>query len=380
MSTRQAEAERMPVARAFRSALALALLLTLSACAATAPVPPSGTKHIRPPVVAKDIDSAEVADDTIAPPDAGPNTEPDNVFESVGGIVDRAQRGASEQFNAFVHEIDDFFAGDQASDEPNSSFIRLRADAVKPALDSFEVDPTVRLRLVLPNLEKRFRLLLSTEDDLSDSSDELERVSDDNADENVSLALRFVQSARDNIDVGFDIGARRRDDQFQAFGRVSAEYRRTLTEHWQLRLRNRYFYFWRSGFDNRFRLDFTRDLADVDAFDGSFFRASSTVNARATRSGARLGQSLGVYFDLGAQSALAIEGLATYDTELNDDINQRFRGGEFRLRYRRKLWRPWLFVEFWPAVAWPAERDFRRTWNGLIRVEAIIGGAEINTN
>lgn len=354
------------------------LLVGLSACAsAPAPAPP-GTVRLEQPVVAPEINTDEVGDELVQPPSDGPSVEQPGVIDTVSDIVDRAQRGASEQFNAFVLEVDDFFAGDEIADEPNTSFVRLRADAVKPALDSFELDPTVRVRLVLPSVEKRFRLLFSTEDELSDTNDEVERVSVDSANENVSLAVRFVQSARDDVDLGIDVGARRRDDLLQAFTRISAEYRTALSDDWQLRLRNRYFYFWRSGFDNRLRFDLTRSLSGADDSRRRFFRASTKLEWRATRRGATLGQTLGYYIDLGNRSALAVEGIATYDTALNDEIESNFRGGELRLRYRRNVWRPWFFVEFWPAVAFPAERDFRRTWNGLVRVEAIVGGEEFN--
>ncbi len=374
-----------PVSRSHRFGaadplVALAVMLMLTGCAfnkTALPPSPPGTVLIVEPSVPKSVTSAETTDELVSPPPRGPEPPPPGGLDSVGALVDRAQRGATERFGAFIFELDDFFAGDQNSEEPNTSFLRVRADAVRPALDDFELDPSVKLRLVLPRAERRFRLLLSSGEDETDTGDEVERVAAAGQDESLSLALRFARRVRESVKLDLDLGARQREGDLQVFARFKAEYRKPLSERWALRLENRYSLFSRSGFDNRVQVDLTRQLGELDDARSSFFRSSTTVDSRASRQGARVGQTLGFYLDLSAKSALAAEGIAIYDTELNDEVTERLRGGELRLRYRRNVWRPWLFVELWPAVAWPAEREYRRTWNGLARVEIIIGGEDL---
>jgi|GEM_PF-1490611 len=344
---------------------------------AASPSAPPGTVLIEAPVVSRSASTAETADDYISPPPRGSEPPAPGVLDSVGDIVDRAQRGATERFGAFMFELDDFFSGDHVSDEPNTSFLRVRADAVRSPLDGFELDPAVKLRLVLPRAERRFRLLLSSGEDESGSSDELERVAGTEENDSVAFALRFARQLRNSVKLDFDIGARQREGDLQVFARFNAQYRKDLSDLWALRLSNRYFLYSRSGYDDRVRIDVTRQLGALDDARSSFFRSSTTVDWRASRRGARIGQTLGIYLDLDAKSALAIEGIASYDTKLNDEATERLRGGELRLRYRRNLWRPWLYVELWPAVAWPAEREYRRTWNGLARVEVTIGGEQL---
>lgn len=296
------------------------------------------------------------------------------VLASVGGLVERAQQGASARFDAFMFELDDFFAGDLQSDEPNTSYARLRLDAKKPALDNFELDPSIKLRVVLPRSEQRLRLLLDAGDDRE--ANESEIASESPLDEqSLSLALRFVRRARTSGRLDFDLGARQREGLLQLYGRINAEYRDDLGKRGSLRLGNRYYYYARSGFENRLRLDLTRTL---DVSRSRFLRSSTTADWRRGRQGASLGQVLGAYADLGERAAIAVEALAAYDTSLNGDVTDRYRGHELRVRYRQNVWRPWLFYEFWPAVAWPAERGYRRTWNGLLRLEITIGGESVS--
>ena len=44
-----------------------------------------------------------------------------------------------------------------------------------------------------------------------------------------------------------------------------------------------------------------------------------------------------------------------------------------RLRYRRSVWRPWLFVEAWPGIGWAEERDWDTVLGIRFRLEVNIG-------
>jgi len=298
-------------------------------------------------------------------PDTGPG-----MLASVVRLVEDVHGDVSDRFGAFMYGLDDFFAGSHESDEPNTSFVRVRMDARKSPLDDVELDPSVKLRVVLPRSEQRLRLLLSTEDDdeIIDGVSEGTTLAGD--EQSLSLALRFVRRARDSSSLDFDLGTRQREGRLQLFGRANAEYREPLGERTRLRMRNRYLYYSASGFENRLNLDITHAL---DAHGSRVLRASSSAEWRNGRKGAILGQVLGAYADLDARSAIALEVRASYHTSLAGEVRDRYRGHELRVRYRRNVWRPWLFYEFWPSITWPAELGYRRTWNGLLRLEIIIG-------
>ena len=299
------------------------------------------------------------------------------VLGTVGRVVemvDGAQAAASERFDAFMLDLDDFFAGDIQTDESNTSYVRVRLDAVSPAVGSFEIDPAVKLRVVLPRTEERVRFLFSTEEDpgaLGERVGEGLEIGETVDDDSVSFALRFVRGAREMGDTSFDLGARQRDGRLQIFTRVRLEIDARVGERWTARASDRWYYYYVSGYENQLRLDFTRPL---DAGNDRFVRLTTTFDWERDRKGASIGQTIGAYAELSPRTALAAELLARYDTSVARGASDRYRGAEARLRLRRNVWRPWFFYELWPSVAWPAETDYRRVWNGLARIEVTIGG------
>ena len=309
--------------------------------------------------------------DGAADPDAADDP---GVLGTVGRMVDGAQRTASERFDAFMLDLDDFFAGDVQTDESNDSYVRVRLDAVSPAVGSFELDPSVKLRVVLPRSERRVRFLFTTEEDPGAAGERIGEgvnVTDAADDESVSFALRFVRGARERGDTSLDLGARQRDGRLQIYTRVRLQLDGRVGERWSARASNRWYYYYVSGYENQLRLDFTRPL---DAGDDRFVRLTTTFDWERERRGASIGQTVGAYAELSPRTALAAELLARYDTSVARGASDRYRGAEARLRLRRNVWRPWFFYELWPSVSWPAETDYRRVWHGLARIEVTIGG------
>lgn len=295
------------------------------------------------------------------------------MLDSFGQFVDGAQRSASERFDTFMLDLDDFFAGDTETDRSNESYVRLRVDAEKPAVGPFELDPSVKVRVVLPRSEQRVRFLFSSEDDPGDAGENIGdgvRVADAANRQSASFALRFVRGLRDGVDTSIDLGVRQRRGRIQVFTRLRALVERPLGERWTFRATDRYYYYYVTGHENQLRFDFTRP---TDSDYDRFVRATTTFDWRRGRNGASIGQTLGAYADLSERTSLAAELLARYDTA-PDDGSARYRGAEARLRLRRNVWRPWFFYELWPSISWPAETDYRRVWNALARIEVTIGG------
>jgi len=286
-------------------------------------------------------------------------------------IVDEAREAASLRFLNFMADVDGFFGdgGDKVDAVSNQSWARIRLDTEKPGDEDIDVGGSLKLRAILPETERRFRLLLSTEDDDTDNSgDTISSINDD--DQNVSLALRFIRTAREKASVNFDLGVRQRDDQVQLFGRINNIYRDELGNNWTGRYSNSYYYFSRSGFENRLTIAFQRLFNDRQDL---YFRTSTGFNWRNGQKGAVIDETLGVYRRISETKSLAIEGLASYHTALNAGVDDRFRGSELRIRWRHSIWRDWFFYEFWPSVSWPASNGYSGAFGALFRVEVVIG-------
>ena len=297
--------------------------------------------------------------------------ETPGVLEQATVMVDDAQRVASLRFLNFMAEVDGFFSNgsDKADAVSNESWARLRVDAEKPGDEDAEIGGSIKVRAVFPETERRLRLLLSTEDDESDFG-EVANTSTSNDDQNASLALRFIRSARTKSSVNFDLGVRQRDSAVQIFGRINTTYRDEFWENWTGRYSNSYYYFSKSGFENRLNLVFRRPLYNKQDL---FFRTSTDFNWRNGQKGAVIDETLGIYRQINDAMSLAVEGLASYHTALNDGVDERFRGSELRVRWRHNVWREWFFYEFWPSVSWPASNQYRSAYGALLRIEVVIG-------
>ncbi|MFK7891956.1 MAG: hypothetical protein AB8B63_14160 [Granulosicoccus sp.] len=296
------------------------------------------------------------------------------VFRRSIVIVDDAQRIASERFGNFMSQVDGFFsnAGSDEDAVSNESWARIRLDGTGARGDSLDLDPSLKLRAVLPRTEQKLKLLFSTEDDEAESVEGRDSVgtSADNGAQSASLALRFIRTARDTLDVNFDIGLRQRSGQVQTFVRVNNRFRTRLSGNWSFNAANNYYYYSKSGFENRLSFDFRRTLFDRS---DRYFRAFSGFDWRHGRKGALFSQTVGAYGRIGLDRALAIEALGSYYTALSGDIRDRFQGHTLRLRWRHNIWRPWFFYEIWPSVSWPSGNDYERTEALLLRAEVIIG-------
>jgi len=236
-------------------------------------------------------------------------------------IVDDAQAAASEQFGSFMGQVDGFFsrAGSNEDAVSNESWARIRLDGVRANNEDFEIDPSFKLRAVLPRTERKLKLLVSTEDDEGQETGDRQQVPA-GGNQNASLALRFIRTARVKSNINIDIGLRQRDGDVQYFGRLNTRYT------------------WEKGVR-----------------------------------GALISHTTGLYWQLDSARSLALEGLASYHTSLNRGVTDRFNGHEFRIRWRQNIWRPWLFYEIWPSVAWPSVTQYRQANGILVRLEVVIG-------
>lgn len=295
------------------------------------------------------------------------------IVRKATGYVDNAQRQATESFNNFMIQVDGFFGDTDLNDNQvdNKSWARLRLDARRPAGEEFDLKPSLKLRAVLPQTEKRFKLLFSTEaDDTGIVGDSVGGSQSADSDQNASIAIRFIRSARSKANINIDLGVRQRDSDIQYFTRLNTGVRRDFGDYWTAGLSNSYYYYNKSGFEDK--LSFTFRRAQFLRED-VIFRSFTEFNWRKGTKGSVLGQTLGLYTQLGEQKSLAFEMLAGYHTALNEGVEDRFRGHEFRFRWRHNIWRPWFYYEFWPAISWPATNDYDRSYGVLLRVEMVIG-------
>ena len=286
-------------------------------------------------------------------------------------IVDDAQATASERFGAFMEGVDGFFSRGDADDDAvsNGSWARIRLDGVRANAEGFKLEPKVKVRAVLPQTERKLKLLISTEDDENTETSDVQQ-SPEGSDQSASLALRFVRTAKEKGDVNLDIGVRQRDGSVQYFGRLNTHLTLDLEHDWSGKVGNSYYHYSKSGFENRLSLNVWRRFFNAEH---TFFSTYTDAFWEKGLKGALFGHTSGLYWQFGDTRSLALEVLASYNTALNEGASDRFNGHEYRIRWRHNVWRPWFFYEVWPSVSWPSSRQYRKTEGILIRAEVLIG-------
>lgn len=342
-----------------RSPVLLMLLVLNCGASVASEIPLSFSLLMAQADLVDSIDSAEEADQRLG------------VVGKATVYVDEAQRKASERFSNWMGQVDGFFSNAGANEDAvsNESWARVRLDGVKPGGEDAEIKASLKVRAVLPETERRLKLLFSTEDDDTEIIGQTSN-SAINDSQDASFAIRFIRTAKTNLRTDVDVGVRQRQSLIQFFTRLKLGYRKDLAQHWRASVSNSWSYFNKSGFENRFSFDFRRILFRDDDV---FFRSFTEFNWRNGRKGAIIGQTVGQYIQIDESRSLALEMLASYYTSLNEGIDDRFRGHEIRARWRHNIWRPWFFYEFWPTISWASTNDYEKAYGVLLRMEMIIG-------
>lgn len=290
---------------------------------------------------------------------------------ALSSLFDRTHTLVDQRFKNLFLQIDDLFSDGQPVEGSNLSWARLRLDSVSSREDGHEIKAAIKLRVVLPRAEKRFRLLFDTdEDETTVATSSQGRRPGEVEGDGFSLALRFIRQARDKGTIKFDVGARNRDSKVQIFGRVNLFYAHDLRWNFHSRFSNSLYYYSSSGYENKFRYDLTRP---IEGFDSLQFRGSTELAWREGRSGILVSETVGLYSEIDDNRTIAIEGLGYYTTALNDDQTDKLLSTELRVRFRHNFLRRWFFYELWPSVRWHPDNNYEPSFGGIFRVEVLVG-------
>lgn len=287
--------------------------------------------------------------------------------------IDRIHRQSEKMVQRLVGRVDSFFVTDDyATFNDNDSRVRLRLDADHYENAGWDISPRIKLQLVMPGLQNRLRLVVN-DGDVEESG---QPANDDSKDNDV--AFRWVTNMGDNIALSYDLGIRIQGGGMDEFARVNAGITYPVAGEWQGQTTNRLYYYASAGWRNDFAQRFDRSYGD-----DLLFRSRSRIQYFQNHSyNPTLEQKFSLFQTLNAHSVLAYEALwrrqseeeSVYgDSDLLIDPQDHYDQFAVQLRYRRSIGRPWFFVEFWPIVYWPEERDWQTSLAARIRFEVNLG-------
>ena len=227
-------------------------------------------------------------------------------------------------------------------------------------------DPYVRIRVKveLPQLERRFDLLLSNEEDDDYNLLPLESnrpAENDNESSDFNAALRWIQRFTPREAIDFRIGLRSGPNIY-ARGRHRRQH--NLTKYFKLQLTATLFLDSKEGNGGRL-------LNELDYLvtDKGIIRFSSRGEYTSRSNGLEWRGGLSYTHRLAQQGAVATGFYLSGETDSEDNVDHY----SISSRWRNQFWKPYLFYEIEPFVDWSAADDYHSNSGVLLRLVMVIG-------
>ena len=271
--------------------------------------------------------------------------------EQTDALIDRSQQVVASVVDNTALWFDGLFATAEMDPQASRTNGRLTLGSRWDERDGLKTRVRVSVRAPLPALRKRTRLILGRYDvdDLLDGSEsaEIKQIPDkfnDAEDEDWFLGLGYRQ--RSGLASGFDAGVGVTFSSGRVLPYVQANYRwnKTFGDGWLLRVRPRVF--WRE--DRGEGGSLTTILDHFHSRDW-LLRAWNVLISERDTEGVRWTQKFLAYQSLAGESAFSYSLFVSGETKSEVDVEDY----GFEVRYRRSIFRDWIFMELSSGVSWP---------------------------
>lgn len=297
-------------------------------------------------------------------------SNPSPILETTADKVDNYHQQTEKLLLDTAEWIDQFFGTENYTSEVNKTYLRAQINGFVEDGEGLDVNTRFKLRLKLPNTEKRFRVSIAS------SADEIERDegtagdfpdtgvgSIAEVDDNLTTALEYFFLDKRRHNMKFAVGATIRNSSLVGYG--STRYRYLVqVRRWTLRFVERLRWYTDNGWDARSELDFERPV-----FDHLFFRTKPSLTWKEKEEGFTYSWNTSLFHPLSEKAALEYQFNTYFDTEISGRLTQT----NLRINYRRQIWRKWLIMEVAPQLAWYEERDFKTVAGIMVRLEIWMG-------
>lgn len=286
------------------------------------------------------------------------NIYPPNLFDQGQILMSRYLTSISSGIDSFF--VDVFFADDVLDDEVPGSRLLLGIQTKRVFGEGVVYEPVLNLKLDLPHTNKRLKLLLESELDETEQSSDLLTTTES---VQYSTALRIILGETKRWKFTWDNGIRI-DLPLNPFSRVRARRKFNLGE-WEGRFTQEIFWFNHDGFGERSRLSLARPM-DIDLL----LRWDANYTYLLDNNYFTLSHVLGLYQELSEKDAVAYQIGLSGNTIGSDQVQEYFS----RIRYRRNLYKKWMFFELAPDIRYIKSNAFRPSPGLLARFEILFGG------
>jgi hypothetical protein len=270
-----------------------------------------------------------------------------------GTWLDKSQTMVYQTVCGSVAWFDGFFGDRRFDQESAKTFGRIGLSTFWDERDGFDTKFRFRARLALPELQERTSLLIGrgTDQELIEERPDLQDAVPGNFNqvEDDSFLVGLGYSRGQGLKRGFDfsVGAKVR---LPPEPYVKAGFRRAweLNDSTLVRIRPLAYWKYEEGLGSTLHLDLDHLLTKTSMLRWS---TSGNISQDPEIEGVRWLTYLSLYRALSNRRALSYHLLAGGET--NADV--RLQNYGFELRYRQRILREWLFIEFLSGLTWPRE-------------------------
>jgi hypothetical protein len=314
-------------------------------------------------------DSAEGRQPTM-PSDLATAETPSGAASGTGeDIIDTTHERILRGFLGTAVWLDSFFGDERYEAEANRSQLKVRFEAFREAGTGMDYRrPNLDLRLVLPQLRHRTRLVIS-----GDPTVDYDAATDQPATPSgqpqpggtgrVTTALQYFPLETKRSNVSIRAGVKLSGGRLELL--LGPRYRYlTRVGSWDLRFTQEVIWTTDVGWQSRTRVDYERPLPQ-----GFFFRSSLEGLWTEHVKGYPYALSFLLEQPLDLRRAIRYEWINSFQTRPSNELDEEL----FLFRYRQQLWKNWMFLEIAPQARFPRDRGFEFTPGILFRLEVIFG-------
>jgi hypothetical protein len=308
-------------------------------------------------VAAMSLPAAPVLADAAGPPAPSqiqpvaltPCTKPGS---DTNAWIDKMQRGVYSGVCGSAAWFDGLFGTPRYDQDSEETFGRASLVEKYDRRDNFDTRLRLRARLSLPNVEKRLKLTFGRGDEQSlvegrPPQTETPQPQSFKSATDEAWLLGLGYSKQGGLENGFDFGAGvRLNTPVDPYVKATYRHNFIFTENTMLRFRETPF--WR---DSRGFGATTQVSLDHLATETVLLRWNNAATVAEDTEGTEWGTSTTAFHSLGRRRAIAYTALLQGETL----ADVRIQNYGFETRFRKNVFREWLYMELSASVTWPRE-------------------------
>lgn len=284
-----------------------------------------------------------------------PETEHNTIF-------DITQRTVAQTVVSFSETVDSFFGDDRISQEGNTSHLHLSDTFILSENAVGQHAPKIRLRIRLPNSQKRLNLVVDNIVDQFRQDEVNNNLAEGSqgqfADQSLTTALQYSAVAEKKWDVNSKVGLKLK---FPLDPFATARARRSFFfGDWEARVSENVFWYRIRGIGQIGRLDF-----DYNVHEKLLFRFANTESWLKNEDFYRFTHGFFLFQKLNNGRGIS------YSAFLNSTSDPVVHVESYVLAasYRQNFWREWLYFGVTPQITYPISNNFSSVYSISLTLE-----------